>query len=135
MEIDIIDRMSAIESIRPAIFLTAEWSYLAMLNYEIDPAVLAFFVPQARNWIFGTAKLMSVLSAFSFKMRAVAEFQFRFIAISRKSTCDFMFGEKLRRLAARSRFYQGIGSAKSHRIRCSKILQRELFRPAHVAPY
>ncbi|HEV2692795.1 MAG TPA: DUF2071 domain-containing protein [Verrucomicrobiae bacterium] len=27
------------------IFLTAEWRHLAMLNYEIDPAVLAPFVP------------------------------------------------------------------------------------------
>jgi uncharacterized protein YqjF (DUF2071 family) len=27
------------------IFLTAEWRYLAMLNYEVDPAVLARRVP------------------------------------------------------------------------------------------
>lgn len=29
----------------PPVFLTAEWRHLAMLNYEIDPAVLAPFVP------------------------------------------------------------------------------------------
>jgi uncharacterized protein YqjF (DUF2071 family) len=29
----------------PAPFLTAEWRYLAMLNYEIDPAALAPYVP------------------------------------------------------------------------------------------
>jgi len=28
------------------VFLTAEWRYLAMLNYEVEPAVLAPFVPQ-----------------------------------------------------------------------------------------
>jgi len=31
------------ENLKP--FLTAEWRYLAMLNYEIDPAVLAPYVP------------------------------------------------------------------------------------------
>ncbi|HEX2191427.1 MAG TPA: DUF2071 domain-containing protein, partial [Longimicrobiaceae bacterium] len=31
---------------RPArVFLTAEWRWLAMLNYEADPAVLAPLVP------------------------------------------------------------------------------------------
>jgi uncharacterized protein len=29
----------------PNIFLTAEWKYLALLNYEIDPSVLTPFVP------------------------------------------------------------------------------------------
>src|SRR5271168_3193796 len=29
----------------PSPFLTAEWRWLAMLNYEIDPAVLQLFVP------------------------------------------------------------------------------------------
>ncbi len=30
---------------KPPIFLTAEWRYLAMLNYEIDPAILIPFIP------------------------------------------------------------------------------------------
>ena len=29
----------------PSVFLTAEWRSLAMINYEVDPAVLARFVP------------------------------------------------------------------------------------------
>ena len=29
----------------PAVFLTAEWRSLAMVNYEVDPVVLARFVP------------------------------------------------------------------------------------------
>lgn len=37
--------MSASESIRPVIFLTAEWQYLAMLNYEMDSDVLVPSVP------------------------------------------------------------------------------------------
>src|SRR5262245_39794234 len=34
-------------------FLTAEWRYLAMLNYEVDPAVLTPYVPagtELDNW-------------------------------------------------------------------------------------
>ena len=31
---------------RHPVFLSAEWRYLAMLNYEINPAVLAPFVPR-----------------------------------------------------------------------------------------
>jgi uncharacterized protein YqjF (DUF2071 family) len=31
---------------RGAAFLTAEWRHLAMLNYEVDPAVLAPRVPR-----------------------------------------------------------------------------------------
>jgi hypothetical protein len=31
---------------RSSVFLTAEWRYLAMLNYEIDPAVLRPYVPE-----------------------------------------------------------------------------------------
>jgi uncharacterized protein len=31
---------------KPNLFLTAEWRYLVMLNYEIDPALLRPFVPQ-----------------------------------------------------------------------------------------
>ena len=27
-------------------FLTAQWRYLAMLNYEVDPAILAPLVPK-----------------------------------------------------------------------------------------
>jgi uncharacterized protein YqjF (DUF2071 family) len=30
----------------PGIFLSAEWRYLAMLNYEIDPAVLQPYLPR-----------------------------------------------------------------------------------------
>jgi uncharacterized protein len=37
--------MSTTKSGPAKVFLTAEWRYLAMFNYEIDPAVLAPFVP------------------------------------------------------------------------------------------
>lgn len=30
----------------PDTFLTADWRYLAMLNYDVDPALLKPFVPQ-----------------------------------------------------------------------------------------
>jgi uncharacterized protein YqjF (DUF2071 family) len=31
---------------KPGKFLTAEWRYLAMINYEIDPAILLPHVPR-----------------------------------------------------------------------------------------
>jgi uncharacterized protein YqjF (DUF2071 family) len=42
---------------RPKQFLTAEWRWLAMLNYEIDPALLRPFVPRGTeldSWNGGT---------------------------------------------------------------------------------
>jgi uncharacterized protein len=48
------------------VFLTAEWRYLAMLNYEIEPAVLAPLVPQGTELdLFGDKTFVSVV-AFSF---------------------------------------------------------------------
>lgn len=38
--------MSIIPSTVANRFLTAEWRYLAMLNYEIDPPVLSALVPR-----------------------------------------------------------------------------------------
>lgn len=46
----------------PGVFLTAEWRHLALLNYEIEPAVLAPFVPagtELDDWRGST--LMSVV--------------------------------------------------------------------------
>lgn len=40
----------------PGIFLTAEWRHLAMLNYEIEPASLAPFVPAGTELDFWNGK-------------------------------------------------------------------------------
>jgi len=42
------------------VFLTAEWRWLAMLNYEVDPGLLLPFVPFGQNWIDGMAKCLPV---------------------------------------------------------------------------
>lgn len=42
--------------IRRNVFLTAEWRWLAMLNYEIDPAALASFVPAGTELDFWNGK-------------------------------------------------------------------------------
>lgn len=31
---------------KPGRFLTAVWKYLAMINYEVDPAILQPYLPQ-----------------------------------------------------------------------------------------
>lgn len=47
----------------PRIFLTAEWRYLAMLNFEIEPAVLTPFVPQGTELdSFGGKTFVSVVA-------------------------------------------------------------------------
>lgn len=43
----------------PSVFLTAEWRYLAMLNYELDPATLAPLVPAGTELDFWEARPMS----------------------------------------------------------------------------
>jgi len=48
------------------VFLTAEWRYLAMLNYEIEPAVLAPFVPQGTELDSFGGKIFASIVAFLF---------------------------------------------------------------------
>jgi hypothetical protein len=47
-------------------FLTANWRYLAMMNFVVDPQILAQFVPEGLSSIFSRAKLFSASSAFFF---------------------------------------------------------------------
>jgi hypothetical protein len=49
------------------IFLTAEWRYLAMLNYEIEPAALADFVPAGTELDFWNGKTFVSLVGFLFQ--------------------------------------------------------------------
>ena len=60
---------SATESIRPGVFLTAEWRHLAMLNYEIDPHALVPFVPAGTELDFKDGK--SYVSVVGFLFRNV----------------------------------------------------------------
>jgi uncharacterized protein YqjF (DUF2071 family) len=54
------------KSDRAKVFLTAEWRYLAMLNYAIEPAVLAPFVPQGTELDFWSGKTFVSIVAFLF---------------------------------------------------------------------
>jgi uncharacterized protein len=49
------------------IFLTAEWRYLVMLNYEIDPAALADFVPTGTELDFWNGKSYVSIVGFLFR--------------------------------------------------------------------
>jgi uncharacterized protein len=55
----------------PRVFLTAEWHYLAMLNYEIDTAVLAPFVPAGTELDFWNGKAYISLVGFLFRHACV----------------------------------------------------------------
>jgi uncharacterized protein YqjF (DUF2071 family) len=48
------------------VFLTAEWKYLAMLNYEIEPATLAPFVPAGTELDFWNGKTFVSVVGFLF---------------------------------------------------------------------
>jgi uncharacterized protein YqjF (DUF2071 family) len=51
----------------PKMFLTAEWRWLAMLNYEIDPKALAHFVPAGTELDFWNGKTYVSLVGFLFR--------------------------------------------------------------------
>src|SRR5271154_1668882 len=55
----------------PKIFLTAEWRWLAMLNYEIDPMALASFVPAGTELDFWNGKAFVSLVGFLFQRTRV----------------------------------------------------------------
>lgn len=50
----------------PKVFLTAEWRHLAMLNYEIEPSVLAPFVPAGTELDTWQGKTYASIVAFLF---------------------------------------------------------------------
>src|ERR1039458_6438851 len=50
-----------------SVFLTAEWRYLAMLNYEIDPKILAPFLPSGTELDFWNGKTFISMVGFLFQ--------------------------------------------------------------------
>jgi uncharacterized protein YqjF (DUF2071 family) len=54
------------------IFLTAEWRYLAMLNYEIEPTALASFIPTGTELDFWNGKTFVSLVGFLFQNTRVS---------------------------------------------------------------
>lgn len=59
--------MSTTPTRQPQIFLTAEWRYLAMLNYEIDPALLVPMVPAGTELDSWNGKTFLSLVGFLFR--------------------------------------------------------------------
>jgi hypothetical protein len=51
---------------QPSVFLTADWHYLAMVNYEISPAVLAPFVPRGTELDTWNGKTFASVVGFLF---------------------------------------------------------------------
>jgi hypothetical protein len=64
------------------VFLTAEWRHLAMLNYEIDPKILAPFVPAGTELDFWNNKTFVSVIGFLFQKTRVCGITFPF-------HCDF----------------------------------------------
>jgi uncharacterized protein len=51
----------------PPVFLTAEWRYLAMLNYEVDPKILTPFVPRGTELDLWNSKAFVSVVGFLFQ--------------------------------------------------------------------
>lgn len=62
----------------PKVFLTAEWRWLAMLNYEIDPATLARFLPAGTELDFWNGKTFVSMVGFLFRDCRVRGFSIPF---------------------------------------------------------
>src|SRR5581483_11035238 len=62
----------------PSSFLTAEWHNLAMLNYEIDPAVLRAFVPNGTELDSWNGKAYVSMVGFMFLKTRVRRFAIPF---------------------------------------------------------
>src|SRR5579872_6180926 len=60
------------------IFLTAEWRYLAMLNYAIDPALIKHLVPAGTELDFFEGKTYVSLVAFRFLRTRVLGYRIPF---------------------------------------------------------
>ena len=59
-------------------FLTAEWRYLAMLNYEVDPAVLTPFIPKGTELDRWNGKTLISVVGFLFQNARIGRFSVPF---------------------------------------------------------
>lgn len=64
--------------LNPRHFLTAEWRYLAMLNYEIDPSVLTPFIPRGTELDQWQRKTFVSVVAFLFQNTKIGRFSVPF---------------------------------------------------------
>jgi uncharacterized protein len=64
-------KVAAMKTDSTKIFLTAKWRYLAMLNYQIEPAVLEPFIPSGTKLDFWNGKTFVSLVGFLFQKTRV----------------------------------------------------------------
>src|SRR5580698_5765695 len=60
------------------VFLTAEWRHLAMMNYEIDPEILAPFIPAGTGLDFWNGRTFVSVVGFLFQKTRVRGFAIPF---------------------------------------------------------
>jgi hypothetical protein len=65
-------------------FLTANWRYLAMLNYIVDPDLIKPLVPPGTELDYDNGETFVSVVAFFFSTRAFSVYPFRCTAISKK---------------------------------------------------
>ena len=115
------------------IFLTAKWQYLAMLNYEIDPAILTSFVPRGTELDFWNGKIFVSLVGFLFQKTCVCGIPIPFHRNFEEVNLRFYVRRK-----ADDGWRRGVVFIKELVPRTAiafvaQVLQRELHRAADVA--
>jgi uncharacterized protein YqjF (DUF2071 family) len=124
-----------VKSASSKVFLAAEWNYLAMLNYEIDPIILAPLVPANTELDFYNGKTYVSLVGFLFQNTRVAGIPIPFHRNFEEVNLRFYVRRKAddgwRRGVV---FIKELVPRRAIRLRRAKILQRKLFRAADVAP-
>ncbi len=88
-------------------FLTAEWRYLAILNYEIDPALLLPFVPKGTELDYWNDTTFASMVGFLFLDTRVLGMAIPFIETSKRSISGFTCGTRPRMAGAAASFRQG----------------------------
>ncbi len=110
------------------VFLSAEWQYLAMLNYEVDASLLLPFVPAGTELDCWKGKVFASLVGFRFLKTKLLGFlpipmHSNFEEVNLRFYVRRQAGSEVRRGVV---FIRGVGSARGNCVRCPHVLQREL---------
>ena len=119
----------------PTPFLTAEWRSLAMLNYEIDPAALAPFVPAGTELDQWQGKTYVSMVGFMFLNTRVMGISIPFHANFEEVNLRFYVRRQAPDGTRRGVvFIKETRPPRRHRLDRPHLLQRKLRRPPHRPP-
>jgi uncharacterized protein YqjF (DUF2071 family) len=109
-------------------FLTADWRYLAMLNYVVDPRLIAPLVPSGTEIDFENGETFLSVVGFLFLDTRLVGVPIPLHRDFEEVNLRFLCAEKIGgHMAARPGFHPGTCAALRDRARSAGVLRRELF--------